>query len=812
MFNLRRFFYEAVALSEPDATSDSENLLLASNDAEKTRLPSPPRPQTTLGKLRQLPFVAKVLFLTSVFAFTIFFGQPIANFAALAYNVVLQCGKAHHQTPEVLEGGVLEPVAVRPAAPWHDGVPLVGQGATVTEPVLPAATPWGATRIEDRTGWKATCSSNQADSTTGCDKAIDARGVETDWKSATNPGAVHWIVIDLGREVIIHSLAVAPSQSSEDEGAVRKHRVEVREATGEWQLVALGAWRDSGGAAIFEPRLARFVNLSVVDTHGDAGFVAISDINVWTLPAIPGAVDRGGRWSHTLDFPLVPVTAWLNPKTGRLVTVASYAYNHFQANNKERKTVLAEWDPASGNITEQTIDKTHHDVFCPGTSMDEVGQVIFTGGSTADVFSIYNPDSGWGMPANNKVNKSRGYQGQTYLPDGRTFMIGGTWPDDSDVDKDGEIYDPKTGDWTLLKGKIPADAIRMDKSQCEPWSDAGGCVKDQWRQHHPWLFAWKDGSVFHAGPSKKMNWFFLTKGSERVEEGGLRQDASNKSNIFADGDAVCGAAVMYDAVSGSILTAGGAPNYHYWLNPESRDRHRLNSTNNVFNITLGTPGHVVEPTRLASMKHSRIFANTAILPNGEIFVVGGQTQGEPFYDETWLAIPEIYTPKTNEWRDAANHSIPRAYHSWALLLPDASVLVGGGGLNKDHEKTNHYDAQIYQPDYTTPDGKTTVERPTITNNHASIEEYQLGPSLKIPILTDVEVDDASLIRYSATTHSLNNDLRRIHLALVPQGNAADRNYTAEIPGDAGVTLPGYWMLFVLRKGVPSHAKTIRIYK
>ncbi|KAK0711779.1 hypothetical protein B0H67DRAFT_647127 [Lasiosphaeris hirsuta] len=650
MFNLGRFFYEAVALSEPDATSDSENLLfLASNDAEKTRLPSPPRPQTTLGKLRQLPFfVVKVLFLASVLAFTIFFGQPIANFAALAYNVVLQCGRAHGEAPGVLlEGGVLEPVAVGPAAaPWHDSAPLVGQGATVTKPVLPAATPWGATRIEDRTGWKPTCSSNQADSTAGCDKAIDARGGETDWKSATSPGAVHWIAIDLGREVIIHSLAVIPSQSSEDEGAVRKHRVEVRGTTGEWQLVALGAWRDSGGTAMLEPRLARFVNISVVDTHGDVGFVAISDINVWTLPDIPVA-----------------------------------------ANNRERKTVLAEWDPASGNnITEQTVDKTHHDVFCPGTSMDEIGQVIFTGGSTADVFSIYNPDNGWEMPANNKVNKSRGYQGQTYLPDGRTFMIGGTWPDDSDVDQDGEIYDPKLGGWTLLKGKIPADSIRIDKSRCEPWSDAGGCVKDQWRQHHPWLFAWKDGSVFHTCLSKKMNWFFLTKGSERVEEGGLR-------------------------------------------------------------------------------------------------------------------------------RDAASHSIPRAYHSWALLLPDASVLVGGGVLNKDHEKTNHYDAQIYQSDYLAPDAETTAARPTITNdNPPNIEEYQLGPNLTIPILTDVEVDDASLIRYSATTHSLNNDLRRIHLTLVPQGNAADRKYTADIPSGAGVTLPGYWMLFVLRKGVPSHAKTIRIYK
>ncbi|KAK3377642.1 hypothetical protein B0H63DRAFT_547187 [Podospora didyma] len=468
------------------------------------------------------------------------------------------------------------------------------------------------------------------------------------------------------------------------------------------------------------------------------------------------------RWDVTLDFPLVLVTAWLNPKTGKVVTVASYLNDHFDA-DKERWTVLAEWDPVSGDISEKIITETKHGIFSPGTSMHEKGQVMFTGG---------------------------------------TFMIGGGWSGgDVNASRDGEIYDPNDGRWTLLGKKISADSIRMSPGMCQPESKStdSACNKTEWQQHHPWLFAWKDGSVFHGGPSKQMNWFHLTKGSEKVEAAGRRLD---------DGDAVCGVAVMHDAVAGSIVTAGGAPNCHYWVDAGDHKKrgYRFPATN-VFGLTLGQPGQPVNPQKLAPMKHARIFSSAVILLTGEIFIVGGQTKGEGFYDDNCVLTPEIYNPTTNTWREANSHSTPRVYHSWALLLPDSTVLVGGGGLNKNHEEADHYGTQIYQPEYL-----LNAPRPKIVDGNL-IGEYKLG-STKIPIQTDMEVDTsaASLIRYSAATDSLNNDLRRIPLKLTFVGKDAGGTkfgYAVDIPGDPGVALPGYWMLFVLSKkgGVPSVAKT-----
>ena len=69
--------------------------------------------------------------------------------------------------------------------------------------------------------------------------------------------------------------------------------------------------------------------------------------------------------------------------------------------------------------------------------------------------------------------------------------------------------------------------------------------------NHGWLFAWKDGSVFQAGPSVAMNWYGTT-GS------GNQSPAGSRAN---DQDSMCGNAIMYDAQAGKILTLGGAPNY-----------------------------------------------------------------------------------------------------------------------------------------------------------------------------------------------------------------------------------------------------------
>ncbi|KAL9045959.1 MAG: hypothetical protein Q9214_001089 [Letrouitia sp. 1 TL-2023] len=253
--------------------------------------------------------------------------------------------------------------------------------------------------------------------------------------------------------------------------------------------------------------------------------------------------------------------------------MASYEENTFWGDLKQNWTYSATWDAKTGTVEEQKVDQTGHDMFCPGTSYDESGKVIITGGSTPSALSVYDPEhDSYYTPIDNSTKRPtvlkvpRGYQGQTFLPTGKTFMIGGAWSGSvngvKDSDRDGEIYDPASGASKKLMN-VNASYIKMDPSvSCCCKEPGPPCKMDGWRQHHAWLFAWKKNSIFHAGPSKRMNWFFTEPTADGVvpadglvKLGGSRED---------HGDAVCGITSMYDAENGVILVAGGAPNYHYW--------------------------------------------------------------------------------------------------------------------------------------------------------------------------------------------------------------------------------------------------------
>ena len=59
-------------------------------------------------------------------------------------------------------------------------------------------------------------------------------------------------------------------------------------------------------------------------------------------------------------------------------------------------------------------------------------------------------------------------------------------------------------------------------------------------------------------------------------------------------------------------------------------------------------------------------------------------------------VAEIWNPATGTWTQGATGTHARLYHSFALLLPDATVLVGGGGAPGPLKNLN---AEIYYPPY-----------------------------------------------------------------------------------------------------------------
>lgn len=646
------------------------------------------------------------------------------------------------------------------------------QAAAVPEaaderPVAQAAAAVDAAQI-DRSGWTVTVDSAQSQNPGS--NVLDGN-TNTYWHTQFNPTVQplpHSITIDMKQIFQVNSLTYLPRQDGSSNGNIGRHTIQLSSDGVTFNPpVAIGTYLDDSvlKTTIWATAPARFVKLTALTEAGGRGsWTTAAEINIFSSTVVTPPPAGVGKWSPTIDFPLVPVSAGLQHDTGKLLVWSSYAPNSF---GKGGLTQTATYDPTSGVVSQRTVTNTGHDMFCEGLSADFLGRFIITGGSNAPKTSIYRPSVDV-FDAGADMNIPRGYQAQTTLSDGRVFTIGGSWSGGVGG-KNGEIYSPARNTWTLLPGCPVAPMLTNDLQG------------DYRADNHGWLFAWKGGSVFQAGPSRAMNWYGTTGG-------GSRNTAGLRAN---DNDSMNGNAVMYDAVNGKILALGGAPSYQM-----------SDATANAHVITIGNPGTIPTVVQVKSMSYARAFANAVVLPDGKVFVAGGESFAKPFDDNTAKLIPEIWNPATLTFTPGAPLAIPRTYHSVGILLTDGTVFVGGGGLCGGCS-TNHFDAQVYSPPYLFTASGARAIRPVI--NSVSAATVQVGTAFTAT--TNTAITSFALIRYSTVTHTVNTDQRRINV--IP--TAAGLTYTLRVPNDPGIALPGFWLVFALNAaGVPSVAKSIKI--
>lgn len=202
------------------------------------------------------------------------------------------------------------------------------------------------------------------------------------------------------------------------------------------------------------------------------------------------------------------------------------------------------------------------------------------------------------------------------------------------------------------------------------------------------------------------------------------------------------------------------------------------------------------------MRFARVFHNSVVVPNGEVVVIGGQAAPIVFSDQAAVMQPELWNPTTGKFRTLAPMTVPRTYHSIAILLPDGRVLAGGGGLCGNCA-TNHPDVEIFTPPYLLDNNNLLKQRPSITSAPANAAH---GASININ--ASGSIASIVLMRSSVVTHSVNNAQRRIPLSFSSLGNG---QFSAQIPADAGTVIPGNYMLFVLdTAGVPSQSRLLNI--
>jgi hypothetical protein len=147
----------------------------------------------------------------------------------------------------------------------------------------------------------------------------------------------------------------------------------------------------------------------------------------------------------------------------------------------------------------------------------------------------------------------------------------------------------------------------------------------------------------------------------------------------------------------------------------------------------------------------------------------------------------------------AGYSIYRGYHSIALLLPDARVLIAGGGHPDPPGGAAQENAEIYSPPYL-----FKGPRPTITT---APSQLVYGQPVSVQTPDAQSITGVTLIRLGSVTHAFNQNQRIVRLPFT----AAPGSLSVTVPSNTNVAPPGHYMLFLLNNnGVPSVARIVQL--
>jgi FtsP/CotA-like multicopper oxidase with cupredoxin domain/sugar lactone lactonase YvrE len=386
--------------------------------------------------------------------------------------------------------------------------------------------------------------------------------------------------------------------------------------------------------------------------------------------------------------------------------------------------------------------------------------------------------------------------GQTFLPDGRLLVAGGTERYDPFVGlTTALLFDPAAEQWTFVQsmkwGRWYPTLLTLGGGQALAVAGAGNSENETYTQPSGWTvtspaFDWPlyphlhllaDGRVFHSG---------MRLGGSNIQPGFLDPGTGAYTALppgaipasFNFGARDQGATVLLPPAQDQrvMVMGGGDPSIN---------------TVHIIKTDAVAPAYVQTP----SMLRPRVHVNAVILPDRTVVATGGSARSENAATASLEA--EIFDPATNTWTTGAAARVPRLYHSIALLLPDGRVLTAGSNPRRRDDELR---LEVYHPPYLFRGPRPCIER--------APAEVRLGDSFTVHTPNAHDIKWLSLVRPMATTHSYDSEQRLVDVTFRRRGVC---RLTARMPSSANLIPPGYYMLFLVdRKGVPSIAHWVQI--
>jgi hypothetical protein len=395
-------------------------------------------------------------------------------------------------------------------------------------------------------------------------------------------------------------------------------------------------------------------------------------------------------------------------------------------------------------------------IFCAGLAALPNGHMLVAGGHADPNGHVGTTNTNLFDPIWQKWSQAgtmtypRWYPTVTALPDGRMLVTAGEMNGDRDDAVIPEVYDPATDSWTSLEGA----------SLSLPY--------------YPRMFVLPDGRVLAAGTAE-----------DPIPTQVLDVDAQTWTMVDptpTDG----GSSVMY--LPGMVLKAGTSAD---------SDPPYFSSAATTYVLDM----HQSQPAwrQSADMAFPRTYLNLTLLPDGTVLATGGGTTTDPGDLPNAVYAAEIWSRSTETWATMASMQTPRLYHSTALLLPDARVLVMGGGRFGGAPETDQYSAEIFTPPYL-----FRGLRPTLTSAPLAIT---YGSTFAVGTPDFYRIQSVALVKLGSVTHAFNADQRYLPLLFRHEVGSL----SVDAPPRPAKAPPGFYMLFIVdTQGAPSYGAIIHV--
>lgn len=298
-----------------------------------------------------------------------------------------------------------------------------------------------------------------------------------------------------------------------------------------------------------------------------------------------------------------------------------------------------------------------------------------------------------------------------------------------------------------------------------------------------------DGSVFFTG-GRMDDTNVVSPGQITIQNDpvgytphtGLRDPASRNQSASV---------LLPPAQNQQVMILGGGPG----------DQTDATNTCDIIDLTAATPSF--HPA--ASMQFPRMHLNAVLLPDRTVLVVGGARRREDKMQASVAA--EVYDPATDHWTTLASASVPRLYHSIALLLPDGRIVTASGNPTQGKQvgweppdPNEELRLEVFSPPYL-----FRGPQPVISNVPT---EWAYGQLLEVAVANPATIKWISLVRNGVTTHSFNTSQRLVDLPIASRDGST---LQLSAPDNPNLAPPGPYMLFLINNdGVPSHATRIQL--